>query len=741
MMDTPRENSTHDSGVWLLDRIMNQMNAGVYITDVDTDEILFMNSGMKKQFGLVEPEGKICWQVLQKRMSGRCPFCPVPRLLRDGPSAAPLRWEEHNTSNGCIYENFDSLIQWHDGRLVHFQHSLNVTEYHKLSIAATTDELTGALNRRAGKAALAEMAAACARTGEPFSLCMFDVNDLKKTNDHFGHAAGDQLLVSIAAILAFTINEGYEAAAVMLIYQAGCIVRAYASALTKSSFRDRVDPYVASVTVLRGEEKTSIPPENVQLGDILILERGQRAPADLEILEGSVTLDLAPILGHTARREVTAGQKIPAGAVNSSAAVRCTVLAPASDSVFAREIDTVSDPEAVYGPEADSVERYARVYAPFALGVSVLIALLLLIFSTVPTEEAIHRALVLLIISCPTAFLAPLPFMYLAGLFRSLQSGVVVKDAFVLDGLSRAGAVVFDKDEMLSTGFYRVASVKSERLDPAVLLKVAAHAESGSSTAVAASIAKAYGQAIDASLIEEFTEEPDGITAVIDGIDIRMGDAAYMEKNGVTVTDPVGDSITVYMAVNDQYAGCIYLSDTIRDDARASFSAVSGAGCECIMLSADSPEKTRTAAVSAGVREYYAQCMPMDRLEKIQEIKERFPVNSVLYMGEANGDTACFNAADIGVCIDGLASETSMQTGSAVIMDKTAAPIAGAIDAAKATRSTVRQLILAVLAVKAVLLVLALLGVTYQLWFAAMVDTVAGIAGILYSSRIWSEQK
>ena len=364
------------------------------------------------------------------------------------------------------------------------------------------------------------------------------------------------------------------------------------------------------------------------------------------------------------------------------------------------------------------MERYARVYAPFALGVSVLIALLLLIFSTVPTEEAIHRALVLLIISCPTAFLAPLPFMYLAGLFRSLQSGVVVKDAFVLDGLSRAGAV-----------------------DPAVLLKVAAHAESGSSTAVAASIAKAYGQAIDASLIEEFTEEPDGITAVIDGIDIRMGDAAYMEKNGVTVTDPVGDSITVYMAVNDQYAGCIYLSDTIRDDARASFSAVSGAGCECIMLSADSPEKTRTAAVSAGVREYYAQCMPMDRLEKIQEIKERFPVNSVLYMGEANGDTACFNAADIGVCIDGLASEASMQTGSAVIMDKTAAPIAGAIDAAKATRSTVRQLILAVLAVKAVLLVLALLGVTYQLWFAAMVDTVAGIAGILYSSRIWSEQK
>lgn len=552
---------------------------------------------------------------------------------------------------------------------------------------------------------------------------------------------GEELLMSIAAILAFTINEGYEAAAVMLIYQAGYIVRSYASALTKSSYRDRVDPYVPSVTVLRGDEKTAISPDAVQLGDILLLERGQRAPADLEVLEGSATFDFAPIYGYTSRRELTAGQKVPAGAVNNSSTVRCTVLGTADSSVFARAIDTVSDADAVYGPETDAVEQYSRVYAPFALGVSVLIALLLLIFSTAPTEEAIHRALVLLIIACPTAFFAPLPFMYLAGLLRSLQNGMVVKDAFVLDGLSRAGAVLFDKDEMLSTGFYRVASVKSERLDPAVLLKVAAHAASGSSTAVAASIAKAYGQVIDASLIQEFSEEDDGITAVIDGIDIRMGSAEYMEKNGVTVTDPVGESVTVYMAVNDMYAGCIYLSDIIRDDARSSFAAVSGVGCECIMLSSDSPEKTRTAAVSVGVREYYAQCMPMDRLEKIQEIKDRFPANSVLYVGEGSGDTACLNAADIGVCIDGLSSEVSMQTGSAVIMGKNASPIAGAVEAAKATRTTVQQTLIAILAVKAVLLVLALLGVTYQLWFAAMVDAVVGVAGILFSSRIWTVQK
>ena len=552
------------------------------------------------------------------------------------------------------------------------------------------------------------------------------------------HSLGEELLISIVAILAFTINAGYEAAAVMLIYQAGCILRAYASALTKAGLRDRVDPYVDSVTVLRGEENAAVAPEDVQMGDILLLERGQSAPADLEILEGSATIDYAPIFGHSSRRELTVGQKIHAGAMNMSAAVRCTVLAPASESVFASAVSTVSDPEAVYGPETDSVDRYSRVYAPFAIGVSVLIALLLLIFSTAPTEEAIHRALVLLIIACPTAFLAPLPIMYLSGLFRALHNGVVVKDAYILDGLSRAGAAVFDKDEMLSTGLYRVSSVKSERLDPAVLLKVAAHAEAASQTPVALSIARAYGQSVDNSLVEEFTEEENGVSAKIEGIEIRIGTLEYMQQYDVEVTDPVGESVTVFIALNNMYAGCIYLSDIIRDDARGSFNAVSGAGCNCIMFSSDTPEKTRAAAAAVGVSEFYAECMPMERLEKIQEIKERYPANSVLYIGESGGDTACLSAADIGVTVNGLASEESMQTGNAVIMDNTASPIAGAIDAAKATHTLVHQALLVILVVKLILFGLALLGVAYQLWFAALIDVVIGVAGILFSSRIWN---
>ena len=554
------------------------------------------------------------------------------------------------------------------------------------------------------------------------------------------HTLGEEFLISVAAILAFTINEGYEAAAVMLIYQVAYVLRAYASTVTHSSLRDRVDPYVESITVVRGEENVTVPPDNIQMGDVVLLERGQHAPADLEILEGAATIDFEPIFGHSVKREITAGQKIPGGTVNLSGTVRCTALGSSADSVFMRNIATITSEDAVYGPETDTVDRYARVYAPFALGVSVLIALLLLIFTTATTEEAIHRALVLLIVSCPTAFLVSLPFMYLSGLYRSLRDGVVVKDAFVLDALSRAGAVIFDKDEMLSTGMYRVTSVKSDRMDPAVLLKVAAHAQSGSKTAVALSIARAYGQTVDTSLVENFTEEDQGITATIDGIHIRMGSLEYMKENGVEATDPVNESVTVYMAVNDIYAGCIYLADTIREDARGSFASISGAGCDCIMLSSDSDEKTHAAAAAIGVHESYSQCMPMDRLEKIQEIKERYPVNSVLYIGEGSGDSACFNAADIGVGIDGLVSDESMQIGNAVIMDKTASPIVGAIDAAKATQVTVRQLTIAILAVKVILVMLALLGVTYQLWFASIVDMVVGIAGILFSARIWNMQ-
>ncbi len=548
---------------------------------------------------------------------------------------------------------------------------------------------------------------------------------------------GEELLLTVAAILSFTINAGYEGAAVMLIYQAGVILRAYAGELTRGTLRDKVDPYPAPVNVRKEEETVAVSPEQIQMGDILILQPGERFPVDCRVVEGESQIELGALLGVSRRRDVTEGESVPAGAVNLTAPLTVCASGTTEQSTFAKVMEYSSDPELCRSATEDNVQRYGSVFAPFALGLSVLIALLLLIFTRTSTENAIHRALVLLIVATPVSMLAPIPLAYLAGLYRSVRKGVLVKGASVLDAIARTGAVIMDKEDMLSTGQYRVLSVRSERMDPNVLLKVATHAESGSEKPVAVSITSAYEGIIDRSLIQDFQEFDEGITAVIDGITILMGSREFMELSGVSVEDvPEEGELTVYMALNGMYAGCILLTDSIRESARASVMAVESTGCDCILLSDDTEEKTQTAAAAAGIRESYAGCMPLDRLEKIQEIKERFPVNSVVYLGRGARDTASLSAADVGACVNGLESDAALSAGSVVVMDDDAAPLADAIDSAKITKRTIRQTLTVILLIKAILFVLALFGITYQLWFAMMVDVVLGIAGILYSTRI-----
>ena len=574
-----------------------------------------------------------------------------------------------------------------------------------------------------------------------FLICGYDVilqAIIRAVKDHY---IGEELIVTLAALLAFVINAGYEAAAVMIIYQAGYALRAYALALTRGNLLDKVDPYPGEVTILRGEEQTTASPDQIQTDDILILHPGDRIPVDCEVTLGSSTAEYFYVIGHDYQKEVKEGDTLPAGAINVSNELRVRAVTTAGESVFARAMQTVADERNMKSYIETALEHYSVIFAPFAMGISILIVLLLLIFTDAPTEAAIHRALVLLILACPTALLASIPFTYLSGLYRSLQKGVLVKGAAVLDSIARTGAVIFDKDDLMAEDEYRVAAVKSDRLDPNVLLKVAAHAAAGSQKSVAVSIVNAYDGIIDNSLIQRFEEFDDGIAAIIDGVVIVLGARETLLRIGVVLPEEEEtEKKVMYMALNGRFAGMILLTETVHADARASVAAIESTGCDCILLSADSPENTDEIASAAGIREVYPQCMPIDRLEKIQEIKERFSTTSVLYVGNGATDTSSLDASDIGVCVNGLVSEAAFHTGSVVVMDSAAFPLADAIDAARVTRKTVGISLTAIFAVKGILLLLALFGITYQLWFAAMVDVMVGVAGVLFSTRIWDDQ-
>ena len=554
---------------------------------------------------------------------------------------------------------------------------------------------------------------------------------------------GEETLIVIIGLLAFVINAGYEAAAVMIIYQAGFVLRAYAIGLTRGTLRERIDPYPSDVNVLRGEDNISIPADDVQVNDILIIEAGDRFPVDCEVTMGTSAADLTAVYGHDYQEEIREGQFVNAGAVNITSQVRVRAVKTLGDSATVRAAEIASRGNELPSAAQSGIERYASLFAPFALGVGMIVTLVLLIFTDVPTEEAIHRGLVVLLVSCPAAMLASIPFTYLSGLFRALYNGVLVKNAALLDSLSRIGAVVFDKDDLLSGNEYRVAAVKSvnpSRLDPDVLLKVAAHAAAGSRSSKAISIVSAYTGVIENSIIQRFEEFDNGIAAVIEGVVIALGDRVAMNRLNVAVPEDEEDPLSVFIALNGRYAGCIQLASTVKANVSGSISALETTGAECIMLSSDSEENTYVLANAAGIREYYSQCMPIDRLERIQEIKERFPVNSVLYVGNGSTDSASMEAADIGMCLNGAANSASLSAGEIVVMDSVANPLCDAVETARVTKKTARISLLAMVGVKLLLMLLSLFGVTYQLWFAGMVDVLAGVAAILYSTYIWAEK-
>ena len=274
-----------------------------------------------------------------------------------------------------------------------------------------------------------------------------------------------------------------------------------------------------------------------------------------------------------------------------------------------------------------------------------------------------------------------------------------------------------------------------------MLLKVAAHAASNSTDKRAAAIVSAYRGVIDNSLIQRFEEFETGIAAVIDGVVITMGDREFMDRLGVAVPEEEADGQNVFMALNGNYAGSILLADSVRGNVGSSVAALEAIGCDCIMLSADSEESTGALAADAGIREYYAQCMPIDRLEKIQEIKERFPKSTVLYIGDGTADNSSMDAADIGVCINGVISPKAITNGEVVVMDSSVDAICNVVDTARVTRKTVRLALLGMIGVKLLLLLLSAFGLTYQMWFAAMVDMIAGVAAILFSTSIWSQKQ
>lgn len=547
----------------------------------------------------------------------------------------------------------------------------------------------------------------------------------------------ETLLMTIAAVAAFLIGESHEGAAVIILFQIGELFQDYAIGRTKRSVEELMDLRPDSATVLADGEERNIPAEEVEVGMFIVIRPGERVPLDCNVIEGNSVLDMSALTGESMPRPVGPGETLLSGSVNLSAPIKAQVTSIASESTAARILKMVQAESAKKGRTEKFITRFARIYTPVVIAIAVVLALVMWIVFKHPIIESVNRALVFLVISCPCALVISVPLTYFAGIGGASKLGILFKSSAAVDAVAKTRVVVFDKTGTLTTGSFKVSSVKPEKMDSDMMLKIAAHAEAYSNHPIAKSIVSAYGGPISYDLIDSHTEHSGkGIIAYIENIKIVLGSLEFLREQGTEVPDSKPDDMVVHMSIGDIYAGWIALSDTIKEDSAAAIRDLADAGVEHVsMLTGDSAEIASKLAKAVGIKEYFAECLPEDKVERVHELKKRTgDKGALIFVGDGINDAPVLTAADVGIAMGGLGSDAAVEAAEVVIMDDGPTKVAAAIHASKNILRIVYQNVVFALGAKLIIMALGVVGIS-TLWFAVFADVGIALATVLNSIR------
>ena len=547
----------------------------------------------------------------------------------------------------------------------------------------------------------------------------------------------ENLLMTVAALAAFLIGESHEGASVMLLFQIGELLQDYAVGRTRRSVEELMDLHPYDVTVLAdGEEKTAHP-DDLRVGDIILIRPGDKIPADCVVLEGSSAVNCVAITGDEQPVNVSAEDTLLSGYVNLTNPLRAEVSAIAKESTAARILELVRTESEKKGRTEKFISKFARIYTPIVLALAVIVVFALPLIFKYSWIDSIKRALVFLVIACPCALVISVPLAYFAGIGGASRLGILFKNTGSIDAVAKTKAVVFDRTGTLTTGNLRITSIKSDRLDVSIMLKMAAHAEAYSVHPIAKSIKEAYDGEIYIELITQYEEYPgQGISVKVDNIPVSLGSRAFIEGLGTKITDEETPDISVYISVNGEYGGRILLSDTIRDDSEEAVRCIEDIGGRYIaMVSADNREISKRFADRLGIEEFYADCLPSDKVAHVTHLKGLLGSSgSLIFVGDGVDSSQVFSAADAGVTIGGLGSDAAIEAADVIIMDDKPSKVATAVRSARNTYGIVWQNIIFALGIKLAILILGLFGIS-ALWFAVFADVGVALLAVLNSMR------
>ncbi len=552
-----------------------------------------------------------------------------------------------------------------------------------------------------------------------------------------GQWLDENFLMAIASVGAFATGDYPEAVAVMLFFQVGELFEKVAVGRSRRSIAALMDIRPDSATVERDGELLELDPEEVAVGEIIVLRPGERVPLDGIVVEGASTLDTAALTGESMPRSVTAGEEIISGCVNGAGLLRIRVTKPYGESTVARILDLVENSASRKAKSEQFITRFARYYTPIVVGLAVAVAIIPGLI-TGDWRHWIHQAMVFLVVSCPCALVISVPLSFFGGIGGAAKRGILVKGGNFLEVLAETDTVVLDKTGTLTLGRFAVtAIVLTPGTSEADLLALAAHAEAYSDHPIARSLLEAYGHAPDRARIGEVSELAGrGVSAVIDGQPVSVGNAALMADLGLAVESPATVGTTVYLARNGAYLGHIVIADAPKPGARDAIAALHNAGItRTVMLTGDSEAVAQAVAADLGLDEFHAALLPADKVEHLEALLAAPARRGKLaFVGDGINDAPVLSRVDVGIAMGAMGSDAAIEAADIVLMDDDPRKVAEAITLARRTRRIVRQNIVFALGVKGIVMLFGLIGHA-NMWAAVFADVGVSVLAICNAMR------
>lgn len=555
-----------------------------------------------------------------------------------------------------------------------------------------------------------------------------------------GRPFDENCLMTVATIGAFIIGEYIESVAVMLFYQIGELFQSFAVRRSRNEIKKLLDIRPDKAVLMTADGEKEIFPEEVKIGDILIVKVGEKVPVDGVIIEGSSSVDLSLLTGESVPLKKSIGDEVLSGTVNKDGVILVRAEKEFSVSTANKITELIENASAKKAKSENFIKKFALIYTPTVVGLAFIIAVIFPLGSIIlgiytQWNVWIYRALSFLVISCPCALVISVPLSFFCGLGGASRKGVLIKGADYLERLAKTKYVLLDKTGTLTEGNFTAIGVHHNKIEENEILKYASFAESFSTHPIAESVKRAYGKEIDRSRVKNVKEYAGkGVYAEIDGEQILVGNDKLMLENGVLFIECKSVGTVLHVAKNKEYLGHILIGDKVKAESKTAVENLKRLGIKVKMLTGDGDKIAKEVGDKLNITEVYSKLLPNDKLKIEEEIINNKEKGEVMFVGDGINDAPSITRADVGVAMGGVGSSSSIEVADVVIMDDNPIKLSTAISHAKRTLRIVYENILFALAIKIAFIILGTFGLI-NMWMAVFADVGVMVIAVLNATR------